>query len=55
MMLKLSDGTNLAYRKLAGSNQGIIFLPEYMSDMHGKKAEYLYDYCKNNNKSYFII
>ena len=51
-MLKLSDGSNLAYRSLAGSKPGIVFLPGYMSNMQGKKAEYLYEYCREQGRSY---
>ena len=45
------DGARLAYRHIAGSGPLIVFLPGYMSDMTGSKAEALAEWAMANGHS----
>jgi pimeloyl-ACP methyl ester carboxylesterase len=45
------NGAGLAYRHIAGSGPLIVFLPGYMSDMTGSKAEALADWALANGRS----
>lgn len=46
------DLPKLAYRKLKGKNPGVVFLPGYASDMSGRKAEALEEFCRSLGHSY---
>ncbi|XP_074453628.1 palmitoyl-protein thioesterase ABHD10, mitochondrial [Larus michahellis] len=41
------DRPNLAYHKLKGRNPGVIFLPGFNSNMNGRKAAALEDFCNS--------
>src|SRR5208282_3032146 len=46
------QGTAIAYRRLAGGGQGIVFLGGFRSDMTGTKALFLEDYCRRSGRAY---
>ena len=50
--LSAPDASQIAYRRLAGKNPGVVFLGGYMSDMMGTKASYLEDYCRRQGRAY---
>lgn len=43
--LPAPDGTPLAFRRIAGTGPGVVFLGGFHSDMTGSKAEYLAGWC----------
>ncbi|MBR0651194.1 alpha/beta fold hydrolase [Roseomonas terrae] len=43
--LDRSDGVRLAWRRIAGSGTGVVFLGGFNSDMTGSKAEFLAGWC----------
>ena len=45
------DGVKIAYRHIAGTGPAIIFLPGYMSDMQGGKAQALTAWAKENGRA----
>lgn len=45
------DGTRLAYRHLRGEGPTIVFLPGYMSDMQGGKAQALAAWAQTQNRA----
>ncbi|XP_057621835.1 palmitoyl-protein thioesterase ABHD10, mitochondrial [Chionomys nivalis] len=45
--LNRPDLPSLAYKKLKGKTPGIIFIPGYLSDMNGKKALAIEEFCKS--------
>ena len=49
--LNRPDGTRLAYRYLRGEGPTLLFLPGYMSDMQGGKAQALALWAKHNNRA----
>jgi pimeloyl-ACP methyl ester carboxylesterase len=48
--LNRPDGTRLAYRHLRGEGPTIVFLPGYMSDMQGGKAQALAAWAQTQNR-----
>jgi pimeloyl-ACP methyl ester carboxylesterase len=46
------DGAALAYRRVAGTPPGIVFLAGLRSDMTGTKADYLDAYCRERGRAY---
>ncbi|XP_029557256.1 mycophenolic acid acyl-glucuronide esterase, mitochondrial [Salmo trutta] len=46
------DLPKLAYRKVKGKSPGVVFLPGFASNMGGKKAEALEEFCKSLGHSY---
>ncbi|HWD60419.1 MAG TPA: alpha/beta hydrolase [Stellaceae bacterium] len=45
-------GATIAYRRLAGTAPGIIFLGGFRSDMTGAKALFLEEYCRQRGRAY---
>jgi hypothetical protein len=43
--LDTSSGARIAYRRLDGASPGVVFLGGFMSDMSGRKAHALEEYC----------
>ncbi len=50
--LDRDGGHRLAYHKSAGKTPGIVFLGGYASDMTGTKAQFLDQWCRENDRSY---
>lgn len=50
--LPCPDGGAIAYRALAGSGPGVVFLGGYMSDMLGAKATSLEGHCRRTGRGY---
>ncbi|KAM9441116.1 abhydrolase domain containing 10, depalmitoylase a isoform 2-T2 [Clarias gariepinus] len=46
------DLPKLAYRKLNGKTPGVVFLPGFASNMNGRKAEALEEFCRSLGHSY---
>lgn len=46
------DGATIAYRRIAGSAPGIVFLGGFRSDMTGTKALFLEDYCRRSGRAF---
>ncbi|XP_014051662.1 palmitoyl-protein thioesterase ABHD10, mitochondrial [Salmo salar] len=46
------DLPKLAYRKVKGKSPGVVFLPGFASNMGGKKAEALEEFCKSLGHAY---
>jgi pimeloyl-ACP methyl ester carboxylesterase len=51
-ILTRRGGATIAYRRLAGSLPGIMFLGGFRSDMTGTKALFLEDYCRRRGQAY---
>jgi pimeloyl-ACP methyl ester carboxylesterase len=51
-ILTRPDGATIAYRRLAGTTPGIVFLGGFRSDMTGTKALFLEDYCRQRQRAY---
>jgi pimeloyl-ACP methyl ester carboxylesterase len=49
------DGLSLAYRHAAGSGPLIVFLPGYMSDMAGSKAEAVLQWAVDNGRGCLLL
>lgn len=49
--LSRADGVRLAYRHIAGEGPAIIFLPGYMSDMQGGKAQALAAWAEDQGRA----
>ena len=49
--LTRSDGVRLAYRHQSGNGPTIVFLPGYMSDMRGSKAQALAEWADQNGRA----
>ena len=52
LWLDLGNGERIAYRKVAGSEPGVMFLGGYMSDMTGTKASWLDARCRANGRAF---
>jgi pimeloyl-ACP methyl ester carboxylesterase len=46
------DGARIAFRRVAGTAPGIVFLPGLRSDMAGTKAGHLDQYCRRRGLAY---
>ncbi len=51
-ILTRRDGATIAYRRLAGAQPGVIFLPGFRSDMGGRKALFLERHCALRGAAY---
>ena len=49
-LLARADGVRLAYRHLPGEGPTLVFLPGYMSDMHGGKAQALVAWAESEGR-----
>ena len=49
------DGRRIAYRHCRGDGPTLVFLPGYMSDMHGGKATALFDWAKANGRACLLL
>jgi len=52
MSLARPQEATIAYRRLAGTAPGIVFLGGFRSDMTGTKALFLEDYCRRRGRAY---
>lgn len=51
-ILARDDGASIAYRRLAGTNPGVVFLHGYRSDMDGGKALALEQWCRESGRAF---
>jgi pimeloyl-ACP methyl ester carboxylesterase len=51
----MADGRWLAYRQLAGRGPALVFLPGYMSDMTGSKAQALFEWARAEGRSCLLL
>jgi pimeloyl-ACP methyl ester carboxylesterase len=51
-ILTRRGGATIAYRRLAGSLPGVMFLGGFRSDMTGTKALYLEDHCRRRGRAF---
>jgi len=51
-ILTRPGGATIAYRRLARTTPGIVFLGGFRSDMTGTKALFLEDYCRRRGRAY---
>ena len=51
----LPDGTALAHRFAPGNGPALVFLPGYMSDMAGSKAEAVFDWAKAQGRACLLL
>lgn len=51
-ILARPEGATIAYHRLAGKAPGVIFLGGFRSDMTGRKAVFLEDYCRRRGHAY---
>ena len=49
--LETPYGARIAYRRLAGSTPGVVFLCGFMSDMQGEKASAVEHWCQQNGRA----
>ncbi len=49
------DGTPLAFRRLAGSGPGVVFLGGFHSDMTGTKAQFLAEWCADRARAFLRL
>jgi pimeloyl-ACP methyl ester carboxylesterase len=52
MSLARPQGATIAYRRLAGTAPGVVFLGGFRSDMTGTKALFIEDYCRRHGRAY---
>lgn len=51
----MSDGCRIAVRFTPGEGPTLVFLPGYMSDMGGSKAEALFDWAQTQGRAYLLL
>ena len=51
-ILTRSDGTTIAYNRLAGKNPGVVFLHGFKSDMTGGKALAVETFCRDRGQAF---
>jgi|SRR5579863_4195055 len=51
----LPDGRRIAYRFASGSRPTLVFLPGYMSDMAGAKAQALFDWARTHGRACLLL
>ena len=51
-ILARHDGATIAYHRLAGGVPGVVFLEGSRSNMNGKKALFLEQYCRRHGRAY---
>lgn len=51
----LPSGLNMAYRHLPGTSPTIVFLPGYMSDMAGGKAQAVFEWAREQGHSCLLL
>ena len=52
---RLPDGRRIAYRFLPGAGPTLVFLPGYMSDMTGSKAQAVFDWAKAQDRACLLL
>jgi pimeloyl-ACP methyl ester carboxylesterase len=52
---KLSDGRKLAHRFTPGKGPALVFLPGYMSDMAGSKAQAVFEWAVANGQACLLL
>ena len=52
MNLDTLSGARIAYRRLDGASPGVVFLGGFMSDMSGRKAHALQEYCARAHRAF---
>jgi len=53
--LDLPDGRRIAHRFIAGSGPAMVFLPGYMSDMAGSKAQAVFDWARGKGRACLLL
>lgn len=53
--LDRGDGVALAYRVTPGRTPGVVFLPGFMSDMTGEKAQSVEAYCRDSGQACLLL
>jgi pimeloyl-ACP methyl ester carboxylesterase len=53
--LDSSSGARIAYRRLDGASPGVVFLGGFMSDMSGRKAHALEEYCAGARRAFICF
>eukprot|EP01037_Dinobryon_pediforme_P011258 gene11258-11344_t len=53
--LDLADGRRIAHRFRPGTAPALVFLPGYMSDMGGTKAQALWDWCGAQGRACLLL
>lgn len=51
----MPDGRRIAYRHIRGTGPALVFLPGYMSDMAGSKANALYDWAREKGRACLLL
>jgi pimeloyl-ACP methyl ester carboxylesterase len=51
----LADGPRIAYRFTSGRSPTLVFLPGYMSDMAGSKAQAVFDWAAANGQACLLL
>ena len=51
----LADGTRIAFRRAPGAEPAIVFLPGYMSDMAGGKAQAIFDWAQTAGRACLLL
>jgi pimeloyl-ACP methyl ester carboxylesterase len=51
----LPDGRRIAHRFIPGSAPALVFLPGYMSDMAGSKAQAVFDWAARNGQACLLL
>lgn len=51
----MPDGRRLAFRHVPGAGPALVFLPGYMSDMSGSKAEAVYGWAQANGRACLLL
>ena len=51
----LPDGRSIAFRHVPGSGPTIVFLPGYMSDMAGSKAQAVFDWAEAQGRACLLL
>ena len=53
--LERADGPRLAFRHTPGEGPAIVFLPGYMSDMAGSKAQAVFDWARSAGRACLLL
>lgn len=51
----MPDGQRIAFRQIPGTGPALVFLPGYMSDMHGGKATALFEWAQREGRACLLF
>ena len=54
-LYRLPDGRRIAYRFLPGAGPTVVFLPGYMSDMAGSKAQAVFKWATSQGRACLLL